>query len=102
MRHSTASVSGFTPGGRGVGTPGLIGSLWPDEAVVGGAVGVVCGRAGGAVVEGSTLVVSCGAPVFKGGRAVAERVVSVAVDGRPVVAATPAGTSLAGLLAGCG
>jgi hypothetical protein len=27
MRHSTASVSGFTPGGSGVGTPGLIGSV---------------------------------------------------------------------------
>jgi hypothetical protein len=27
IRHSTPSVSGFTPGGRGVGTPGLIGSL---------------------------------------------------------------------------
>ena len=27
IRHRTARVSGFTPGGRGVGTPGLIGSL---------------------------------------------------------------------------
>ena len=53
IRHRTASVSGFTPGGRGVGTPGLIGS---DELLVRGL----------AVSETGT-VVGCSATVFGGG-----------------------------------
>ena len=48
MRQSTPRVSGFRPGGRGVGTPGLMGSLWAERATEGGgAPGVDWGREGG-------------------------------------------------------
>ena len=77
MRHSTASVSGFTPGGSGVGTPGLIGSLDPDRD---GEVSVAVGVAR-ALVIGIVLVVGCGGAVVSG----VVLVVSLVVDGGCVV-----------------
>lgn len=80
IRHNTANVSGLTPGGSGVGTPGLIGSLWL-EVVADGATD--CGGAAGLMY--GTLVASGGAPVLRdgtpslavsGGRVVAERAVA--------------------------
>ena len=79
IRHSTARVSGFTPGGRGVGTPGFIGSLGLDEAVVGVAMGVVTGRG---LLEGRVVVV-CGIAVVSSGT----EEVSVVVSGSRVVVA---------------
>lgn len=72
-----------------MGTPGLIGSLW--LAVVGGAGG--CGRTEAPiVVEDGTLVVSFGAPVVSGCKAVA-RVVSLVVSGGRKVIEAEAGTA---------
>ena len=65
MRQSTASVSGLSPGGRGVGTPGLMGSLWP--AVVGGARDADDGRGGEALSVVTGMLVVAGAVLLEAG-----------------------------------
>ena len=60
MRHNTARVSGFTPGGSGVGTPGLIGSLLEEVVVIGLFMsGMLVVRCTAVVAMGTANVVPC-------------------------------------------
>ena len=93
--HKTANVSGLTPGGNGVGTPGLIGSLGGIGVAIGlvdallvnviGGLLVDCGTDGTAVVCDGTAVVCDGTAVVCDDMAVVCDGTAVVCDGTAVI-----------------